>query len=404
MRKLNRLFTVTLSVTATAGFALYGCQSLWDSQLVDDPNNCVVNKIPCESGFVCDVDTKHCVPEVGDMAGVDASGSGIDGGPMIDMGPPDLSSPDPSPFMVLTASSDTGPINTNFNTIYGTSASKIWIGGDANVIAGYDTAAGFKKRAFTPMPPQKVNALWSPDGVEVWVAGTNYIGSFIDGTQVLIPRFTAAASPQNIVAMWGVDNKNVYFSDDGGAIYATKPQAAPLPVLAEKCSSSVGGVAQWIWTLGGASPVWAVGDNKASNPTPVAKLSADCINLIPVVSSYPVNTFKRIHGFGDTVWLLSGVDIFTANSQIQTITKRTNVAGDVTNANALNSIWTIAANEAWAVGDGGTILHLSTTSGKWESVLAPISKKGTSLRAVWAANANDVYIVGDGGTILKKYK
>ncbi len=57
MRKLNRLFTVTLSVTATAGFALYGCQSLWDSQLVADPNNCVVNNIPCERGFVCDVDT-----------------------------------------------------------------------------------------------------------------------------------------------------------------------------------------------------------------------------------------------------------------------------------------------------------------------------------------------------------
>jgi photosystem II stability/assembly factor-like uncharacterized protein len=102
--------------------------------------------------------------------------------------------------------------------------------------------------------------------------------------------------------------------------------------------------------------------------------------------------------------LLSGADIFTANDQIQTIVKRTNVAGDAANANTLNSIWTIAGNDAWAVGDGGTILHLSPTSGKWESVLAPISKKGTSLRAVWAANANDVYIVGDGGTILKKYK
>ena len=399
MRKLNRLFTVTLSVTATAGFALYGCQSLWDSQLVADPNNCVVNNIPCERGFVCDVDTKHCVPEVGDMAGVDASSSDIDGGTMIDMSTVDMAI-DPSPFAVQIAKDGNTEINSNFNAIFGKSSSQIWVAGNNSVIvSGNGTAGTWNRKSLIGSNPQHYLSVWTADGIEIWVGGTNFIGSFNAMQSSVVARIALGVSPSLIRTIWGSDTKNVYFSDEKGKVYHPKNQV-PAVVAVDECNGQeTRDAVQWIWGLN-ANSIWAFGEGQAAPLATAARTISptECGTLGNVVLAPSISKIRSAHGIDATkVWLLSAGNIHSVNLQTMTLSQSLYSSGNV-----LNGIWAISPNDVWAVGGNGTIIHYDGT--KWDAIPAPITKSSQNLRAVWAANANDVYIVGDGGTILKKYK
>lgn len=60
-------------------------------------------------------------------------------------------------------------------------------------------------------------------------------------------------------------------------------------------------------------------------------------------------------------------------------------------ANDLHAVWAIAANDAWAVGDKGAIVHWDGAS--WTLAESPTS---ASLRAVWGTDASHVWAGGDG--------
>ncbi len=65
-------------------------------------------------------------------------------------------------------------------------------------------------------------------------------------------------------------------------------------------------------------------------------------------------------------------------------------------SNALFSLWGSSSNNVWSVGAGGTIIH-------WDGRVWSESTSGTTrtLRAVWGSSANDVWAVGDLGTIVR---
>lgn len=64
----------------------------------------------------------------------------------------------------------------------------------------------------------------------------------------------------------------------------------------------------------------------------------------------------------------------------------------------LFSIWGASANDIWAVGDKGTIRHVTNANAeRWEIVESPTTE---SLRSVYGFAANDVWAVGDKGAIL----
>jgi hypothetical protein len=64
--------------------------------------------------------------------------------------------------------------------------------------------------------------------------------------------------------------------------------------------------------------------------------------------------------------------------------------------NTLRGVWGRAANDVWAVGDGGTILHWDGNA--WSSKFA--SGTSNALFSVWGNSSNDVWSVGAGGTII----
>ncbi len=64
----------------------------------------------------------------------------------------------------------------------------------------------------------------------------------------------------------------------------------------------------------------------------------------------------------------------------------------------LRALWGSSANDIWAVGDLGTIRHVTSANATdWESIPSPTRE---DLRAVWGSAADDVWAVGDAGTIL----
>ncbi len=77
------------------------------------------------------------------------------------------------------------------------------------------------------------------------------------------------------------------------------------------------------------------------------------------------------------------------------------MAPDVPVLATLNSVFPIAANEVWAVGNlgaTGIAFHFDGTT--WQRVMLPPATP--SLYGVWASAANDVWVVGLGGQVLRK--
>lgn len=62
----------------------------------------------------------------------------------------------------------------------------------------------------------------------------------------------------------------------------------------------------------------------------------------------------------------------------------------------LNDIWGLDANNLWAVGDAGTYLKWDGTS--WQALPSPVPVK---LRGIHGLSANDIGVVGDAGTVLR---
>ncbi len=66
----------------------------------------------------------------------------------------------------------------------------------------------------------------------------------------------------------------------------------------------------------------------------------------------------------------------------------------------LRDVWMASATEAFAVGDGGTILHWDGTA--WASMTVPGAPwEGVALAGVWGSSATNVFAVGQGGVLLR---
>jgi hypothetical protein len=87
---------------------------------------------------------------------------------------------------------------------------------------------------------------------------------------------------------------------------------------------------------------------------------------------------------------LSGSEVaqdFTANAPWVPVTSGT--------ANFLEGVWGTAANDVWAVGPNGTILHWNGTG--WESVTNPLDGLTNGPYALWGTGPRNVFAVGNIG-------
>jgi photosystem II stability/assembly factor-like uncharacterized protein len=226
----------------------------------------------------------------------------------------------------------------------------------------------------------------------VWGAGPGevYVGSALPGRGVSAPIFrstdggasfsvVASSGMNTVTALWGsgstdvwigvaATSSNLYHSSD--RLATVEPWGQPLPALVQ-----VRGVA------GDAGTVIVVRSDG------FVMRSDDRMHWVSTPSN--VGSPRAIVSSGESAWIV-GDSI--ARSSDRGLTWTPMASPPVT----LYAAFALDANDIYAVGAGGTVLH-ATDGQTFNPEPVPTT---ADLRGVWASGARDVYVVGAAGTIL----
>jgi len=169
---------------------------------------------------------------------------------------------------------------------------------------------------------------------------------------------------------------------------AAAADAQPSPSLTRQLVSPDRGASVWRLWASGANNLYAAG-------TGVFRSSGDG-NWTEITPAEAALTYGPIWGNEEGDLYLFAEQTFHDASALlhrSNIGAWTWIAAPATIA----AIWGSAADDVWAVGESGTILH-STGRDWWEPVASPTT---STLRSVWGTSHTNAYAVGDGGTIVR---
>lgn len=261
---------------------------------------------------------------------------------------------------------------SSLTAVWGSAKNDVWAVGSNGTVLHWDGVA------WVTTPTTRVNtfnAVWGSGPNDVWIASATdtifhadgFTGASTPWTRVPTPIEEGADAP--VFTIWGSSADGVriggwpfYVFDEelGDVIVANTLVKAP----ADDGALALRGVSGEPMLLGSwsANPddVWVVADNTF---------------FVDWQRSYSLHGTKVADGDA-----MSWAEVDT----------RSNVT--------LRAVWGSGANDVWAVGDIGTIRHVTSTSAdEWQIVQSPTSRR---LNAIWGAAADDIWAVGERGTIL----
>lgn len=266
-----------------------------------------------------------------------------------------------------------------------------------------------------PFPLAKtiaLNAVWGSSATDVWAVGTRGTVLHGDGT-----TFTTVPvdTPQIFFAVWGSGHDDVWVLSGKGPMRSTgftNGGASFVPVLGSTWNieqSDTGHL--WAGYSADKEKVWLAGEPTTrftetwGEPSSFFRLAADdqggpIWQAAPACS--PDQTCEpRVRAF----WAASPTSVWAVGMGGQSFVLDDAEAGHWSPRSAetrvdLEGIWGSSANDAnaiWAVGQAGTIRHISSGESAWTMTESPTS---ADLHAIWGSGPNDVWAVGDDGTVL----
>jgi len=307
------------------------------------------------------------------------------------------------------------PVPTTVSTLYsltalwGSGPTDIWAVGSGGTIVHYDGKA-WKKTPPEPPTYNTFRSVWGSGPNDVWVVSmtdvilhsTGYANGGVTWTAEPGPG-AQLPEPRAATAIWGTgpDDVRIAFRSRFllvGSEFAYYNQWV-------KTRDPGGGGPSWsiargegyihaFW--GTANDLWYVADNSESNgwqrgmtvhgtPGPTGEMAWT------VVESQSTQRLEGIWGSGpNDIWAVGD------NGTIRHLTNgasRWDIVPSPT-TEALHGVWGSGPNDVWAVGDNGTILHFDGTAWKKSTAAFAIGKK-PRLASVWGSGPNDVWIVGD---------
>ncbi len=307
------------------------------------------------------------------------------------------------------------PVPTSLSTLHsltslwGSGPNDVWAVGSGGMIIHYDGKA-WEKTA----PPQEATfntfrSVWGSGPNDVWVVsmtdvilhGTGWANggttwTFVEGLAGQLPEQRAATT------VWGTGPDDVRigfrsrflmvgseFAAYNQWVKAADPDGGTSWAIA-KGEGSIHG----FW--GTANDIWYVADNSENNGwqrgiTVHGTANDAGVMVWTPVESQSTQRLEAIWGSGpDDIWAVGD------NGTIRHMTNggsRWDIVASPT-MEALHGVWGSGANDVWAVGDNGTILHFDGTGWKKSTAAFAIGRK-PRLAAVWGSGPNDVWIVGD---------
>lgn len=304
-----------------------------------------------------------------------------------------------SPYATLTA-------------VWGSGKNDVWAVGSNGTVVHWDGAA------WTSIPLQVTNTfntVWGSGPNDVWIASATDSVFRAKGFSGATTKFEREGTPLPsdghvpVRRIWGTSPDDVILAGhrydlpagewdyivgnmlrrgsdgDGGVGW--------LPILGEENVLALWGTSSedlWITADGSSSAPWKVSMTYHGKPGPDGTLEW-------------TNVDSRSSAALRALWGSSASDIW-AVGDVGTIRHLTNTTASewtITPSPTredLYGLWGSAADDVWAVGAAGAILHYDGKG--WSEVLAafPAGQK-PDLRGVWGSAKNDVWIVGDGVTL-----
>ncbi|OJY15840.1 MAG: hypothetical protein BGO98_24555 [Myxococcales bacterium 68-20] len=158
--------------------------------------------------------------------------------------------------------------------------------------------------------------------------------------------------------------------------------------------------AEWLWcalesvpVLGPTNGLWRVRVAPSTNAVEIGSVApAGSCTVLPCAH------MSSVHGISaDDLWAVGSTGAIVHVTDAQSATPRIKAFDSQTWA-GLNGVWAASENEAWAVGGTGVIRHYTGQPSSWD-IVADVQTT-ENLRAVWGSSPSDVWAVGDGAIVL----
>lgn len=139
--------------------------------------------------------------------------------------------------------------------------------------------------------------------------------------------------------------------------------------------------------------IWRLHVNATTNALEIA-------NAVPsnTCATLPCKQLTSVHGAtADDVWAVGYTGAIVHVTDAQGSTPKI-VAFDSQTWTSLNGVWAASTTDVWAVGGEGVIRHYTGDATSWDVVSNVPATEG--LNAVWGTSSSDVWAVGDGAAVL----
>lgn len=326
-------------------------------------------------------------------AEVDA-GSDADADASCNPGDPTCTTAELTCDQVAWCRSETGVSrDERFTKVWGSSATDVWAIGSRGTVVRWDGSA------WKPFPiPVKATffSIWGSGANDIWAASDTqtifHTEGFKNGTVEWVPKPAPFLDyfSKVVGAIWGSGPNDVRVGG-GECATASWPQHtgnmllrlpiaggeeqdpetdAGAPALDWLPVAGYGGTVNGLWGSS-ATNVWALVDNRQTTSN---------------YEGVDYEAGKTLHGAPP-----ASPDVDTQSDTLawESI--------DSQSAYVLRGIWGSSESDVWAVGDHGTIRHITPSDTRWQIVESPTT---VSLRAIWGTGPKDIWVVGDAGTIL----
>jgi len=293
--------------------------------------------------------------------------------------------------------------------VWGSSKDDVWAVGSGGTIVHYDGAV------WKPTPSGvkfTFRAIWGSGPTDVWTVSSSdvilHTNGYANGaaTWTPAPPATDQFNSVPVFAIWGKGTTELRMGGTAYNLFEPNGDFGPGNQFyktvvdggvgwgGEKGTATVRGI--WGAT---ADDIWIVADNSAwvkwqlgytmHGTRPAANKPFTWTS----VDSQSAVTLESVWGSSaNDVWAVG--DLGTIR-HVTAAASRWDVVPSPT-TQALHSVWGSAPNDIWAVGDDGAIIHFDGTSWTLSSAAYPVGRKRPNLFGVWGSAANDVWVVGDG--------
>ncbi|MCP4713729.1 MAG: hypothetical protein GY868_01325, partial [Deltaproteobacteria bacterium] len=258
-----------------------------------------------------------------------------------------------------------------------------------------------------------LRSLWGSGADDIYVAGDigpTGKGTVIryNGSEWKVANFTPADADRGLLSVWGIDDENVFIgANTHRTIYHFNGSGwnkiSSNTINGNTIAGFWGESVNRIWTPGSLKVILGYEynmqyldiDSSDANKAVNQPSTEYRMNLNGVWGSSESNVYV-VGEYGCKISWGSCIDGTESNIIHTSEWKGDFTAVDTGSTATLYAIWGTAANDIFAVGAAGTVLHYDGSA--WAAMATPANTP--DLKAVWGLSGASVYAVGNGGTIL----